>query len=215
MSEQVSPRFADNLEAKWKDVYRRVLDSFEVPKKRLVCWFDDVSHLDPVCPESCRGMFLPIKPKGKGDWPEYVRRDLRQDLFDALIYLPGKTCCANDTILFEIAFAHELQHFVQWACAPDEWNDCSRRLQGLDPLTEAKAWHIPTERDATIISKRVAEALNEPDVVTKYAEAQIKEGQYKPYWEFFQGLSVSTDYDWIKETKRTRQEAHLLLCNSR
>ena len=203
MNEQVSPRFADNLEARWKDFYRQVLDSLELPQKRLVCWFDDVSHLDPVCPESYRGVFLPITPKGKGDWPEYVRRDFRQDLFDALIYLPGTTCCADDTILFEIAFAHELQHFVQWACAPEVWKAGSRRLQGLDPMTEAKAWHIPTERDATSVSKGVAEALNGPDTVTKYAEAQIKEGLYKSYWEFFQGLSVSGDYDWIKETEST------------
>jgi hypothetical protein len=195
----------------WNEVCSRVLTEFTLPKLRLLCWFDDAPCIYPVCPESYRGVFQPIGTRGNSCWPEHIRREMvRQDgvpRHDALIYLPGRSC-GGDTVLFVIAFAHELQHLDQWAASPAlfvEGQSLLHRLRELRP--SARDWELPAERDATITSKRVAEDICGPIVVSEFVNKQISGGSDVEYWEFFLGFSPATAYNWIRETEHLRPKS--------
>jgi len=191
--------------------YTRVLDQFRpLPPRRVVCYFDDQSV---CCGPSERGQFVPLDNKNNRIcWPDDVRKVLRDEggnLLDVLIYLPGSTCCIGDAALFVMAFAHELQHFVQWASSPDALN-ASKKLSL--PLG-ASTWDLPHERDAVIASKRAAAAVIGPDEVAEYTQTQIGVGcPHADYWAFFKCIAPHEQYDWVRETERlSTQKKHTLL----
>ncbi len=192
------------LERRWKSLCSRVLaEFFPLPEYRLLCFFDT----DQLywCAPSVLGNFFPDlgRCRKKKQLPFYIddTQDAKGRVFDVLIHISGSTCCANEPVLYVMALAHELRHFVQWASRPDLYRDPLRMLGESNPMIDTEAWSVPVERDAIIFSKRVAETLNGPDSVKKYADVQVKAGHYKLYWEFFHDLSSSADYDWIKETE--------------
>jgi hypothetical protein len=186
------------FKAKWEDLSSSVRSQFSLPAARLVCCFGNEPHLDPVCPESWRGVFRPIKARGNGDWPSYIRCEFPRQ--DALIYLPGSTCSTNDDVLFVMAYAHELRHFEQWDGELQLLRDCESLSN--EPNLATKKLDAPHERDAIGFSKKVAIELLGPDRVEKYARDEVRGGNDISYWEFFQALPPSADYDWIEAGRR-------------
>jgi len=191
------------LKAKWEHLCSRVLEECAIPPAyRIVCYFDDES----VCVEpSERGLFVPDigKSANRVCWPVYVKKYLSDDagFLDALIYVPGYACCADDEGLFVMALAHELRHLVQWAAAAEVFSN-NKKIERLRPTVLARKWDLPIERDAMISSKRVAAAIRGLDVVNGWAWTRINSGdsQSMPFWEFFQSISPYEHYDWVGET---------------
>ncbi len=182
----------------------RVLEHFELPAHRLLCFFDDE---DPPCfaqrfPGGYRGFHMPVR--GSGYFPPYVTfLDSDGDLaFDNVIYLRGRTCAVRTSAI--ITFAHELQHFVQYGQAQKVFAAnvlLYHHMRAFDPTSELEAWDIPHERDAMTVSKRVADAVIGPEAVSVYARSQIDAEIDPHYWEYFQGLSSSLQIDLLRETR--------------
>lgn len=95
-----------------------------------------------------------------------------------MIYLCGRACATAIGNL--ITLAHELQHFSQYG-----------RNRAVRETTLSKPWYLPSEREAMIASKRVAEGLFGRDAVARFAETRIVAGDDPQRWEFFLTLSAS------------------------
>jgi len=96
--------------------------------------------------------------------------------FENLVYIRSSTC--DDGVGFVLTLAHELQHVTQRYKARKILSANSLLYHNLartiDPQTTLTAIDIPSEQDANVVSKRIAEKIFGPELVQKYAEAQIK-----------------------------------------
>ena len=120
---------------------------FKVPTNlKVVCFFDDE---DPdLFVAGCRldagtrGVHWPIRGGGLSGWPNYMWNVVAPPCnpdssgvtwpFDSLVYLYGSTC--ENELGLTITFAHELQHFLQYANERQLWaaNALLMRLFGND-----------------------------------------------------------------------------------
>jgi hypothetical protein len=186
---------------------------------RMLAFFDDE---DAGCfrnkfGSENRGVFFPTTDEAGTSWcreglvrdqcPEYLVNLLfSQDtnpatnicdseviLFDGLIYLYGSTCI-NPTALV-MTFAHELRHSYQFKCTPHLWCD-NERLKGFRIL---KPYKIPTERDARVVAKRVAEEVCGADAVSEYIRQKIFDAQQKKVTDELR------DWRWIERWDSTNQ----------
>jgi hypothetical protein len=195
------------------DLCRQTLLKFSLPNLRLVCFFDDN---DPPWLHDVHGDFSALHTPiiGGGIWPNYVEHYFYDSsgefAFDNLIYVPESDYSRQEVSLVLI-FAHELQHFVQWGKYPaiSEANSLLlRNLTSFDPETTLKLWDIPYNREAMIISKRVAEKVFGKEAVTEFMGQQVmgavksKNWQKKQSWEFYRDLAPETDYNLIDETDK-------------
>jgi len=139
------------FKAKWEGLSSSVRSEFSLPAARLVCCFGDEPYLDPVCRESWRGVFRPIKANGNGDWPSYIRCEFPRH--DALIYLPGSTCSPSADVLFVMALAHEFRHFEQWGSEPQLLRDCETLSN--EPKLATKNWPLPTRGTRLAFQRRL------------------------------------------------------------
>jgi hypothetical protein len=126
--------------------------------------------------------------------------------FDNLIYIRDSTC-RDSEVGFATTYAHELQHFVQHGYTPDLSQVNSVLYQNLKQFEPDRiASDIPHEREANIVSKRVAEALCGVETVRAYAEEQVLfmeqmgEMEQKARWIFFRDVSPSVTYNLLDET---------------
>src|SRR5271155_4716300 len=93
-----------------------------------------------------------------------------EQAFDNLIYIRHSTCLDLNTG-FVTTYAHELQHFIQHGTMPrlHSVNDVLyhnlRRLEPSSIVTD-----VPSEREANIVSKRVAEKICGVEDVRRFAE---------------------------------------------
>lgn len=136
----------------------------------------------------------------RGGWP----------VLDDVIYLHGTTCA--DEIGLTMTFAHELQHFIQHSTALRPWAVNTLASVTLRNLRKSefdalglRACDIPSEREARIVAKEVAENLNGADFVRQYIQTKIAERlteQDATDWECILGLVPSMSYDFATETKR-------------
>lgn len=184
-----------------------VLQQFQFPDRRLICFFDDE---DPACfarrfGSGYRGLHTPVK--GSGYFPPYISRYFFDPsggfAFDNVIYLRGSTCRVQAGAV--ITFAHELQHFVQYGCSYKALVANTLlygHLPKFDPVHGLQAWDIPHEREAMIVSKRVAEATIGRDAVIGHASSQIAAASDAGYWQCFQSLSSASPFDLLAETKK-------------
>jgi hypothetical protein len=125
--------------------------------------------------------------------------------FDDFIYLHGSTC-SNDVGL-TMTLAHEVQHFMQrthrtrlWAANTLIPNLTKATIHALD----LKWCDVPHEREARVVSKRVAGALFGVETVRNYIDSKIAErvtAADAADWQCIQGLSTSTPYDLAGETE--------------
>jgi hypothetical protein len=146
-----------------------------------------------------------MKVIGSGYFPPYIHRLFFDSIggiaFDNVIYVPGSTCAIETGAL--ITFSHELQHFVQYGSAYNVWAANTilyQHLRSFEPATTAKAWNIPHEQDAMIVSKRVVESVVGTDVVDSHATSRINAQDDALYWVFFQSLSSRSSFDLTAET---------------
>jgi hypothetical protein len=185
----------------------------QIPDFRLLCFFDD-GDWQPFKDEygaANRGFYAPLTESPLPNWPDYVRRHIFVPMsapkraFDHVIYLYGSTC-SNDVGL-ALTFSHELQHFVQHGNSLSLWaaNTLIPKLPKSDIEALGLTWcDIPHEREARIVSKRIAENLFGTEVVTKYIDAKIAEFVTKDDaddWKCIRGLVTSTPYDLAGRTK--------------
>ncbi len=185
--------------------------NFQVPAQlRVLCFFDDQDAPEVKAEfggSANRGVHWPIKGQGLMIWPSYmwnviapVDSLLPSDLkwpFASVIYLHGSTC--EKDVGLTITFAHELQHFLQYANERRLWavNTLLMNLPNLPTENLKVIWDIPTEREARIIAKRVAETLCGDDSVRRHVldkiDAHVTDNDVED-WKFFQGIDSSTPY---------------------
>ncbi|HEV8039246.1 MAG TPA: hypothetical protein VGP62_10320 [Bryobacteraceae bacterium] len=165
-----------DLKAILEPLCSRVLEHFQLPAQRLLCFFDDVDPLwfTQYFPSACRGFHAPVIGTG------YISHDIQRLFFDSLgnivfdnvIYLPSRTFTTETGAV--ITFSHELQHFVQYGTAYKAWAASTllcKHLRTFEPATTAQAWNIPHEQDAMIVSKRIAELAQTPWIRTQRRES--------------------------------------------
>src|SRR5271165_65737 len=93
--------------------------------------------------------------------------------FDTLIYVRQSTC--EDLTGFVECYAHELQHFVQRSRTPRLHavnGVLYENLKRIEPTTTVM--DIPTEREANLVSKRVAEVVCGVEAVRAFADTQAQ-----------------------------------------
>jgi hypothetical protein len=125
--------------------------------------------------------------------------------FDNLIYIRDSTC--SDTTGLVTTYARELQHVVQHVDTPRLLaanHVLFRKLKTVEPT--AIVTDCPHEREANIVSKRVAESILGTEAVRVFAEEQVSlmheagEDQQEARWTFFRDVPSSTQYDLLEAT---------------
>jgi hypothetical protein len=193
---------------------QRVLDCFglQLPDRRLLCFLDSQEWQAFKTENGIanRGFYSRVKASHR-HWriaPTYILESVFPNgvlASDDFIYLHGSTC--SNEVSLTMTLAHELQHFVQCTDQGPLW-----AANTLIPcLTKAaikdlglKWCDIPHEREARIVSKRIAEDLFGGEAVRNYIGARIAERMTAADaadWECIKGLVTSTPYDLASETK--------------
>jgi hypothetical protein len=126
-------------------------------------------------------------------------------VFDDLIYLHGSTCSSDMGLTMTLA--HELQHFIQHSERTQLWaaNSLIPKLKKTTVMALGLRWcDIPHEREARIVSKRIAEQIFGAELVRQYIDGKITESVTEcdaADWECIRGLATSTTYDLASATK--------------
>jgi hypothetical protein len=211
-------------EATLKPLCQRVEEEFELPTRRLCRYFagfDDVYLIaNPCFGPHLRGFHATVA--ARNSFPKYLfdcffhpleTLTMRHTLpsfeemvaFDSLIYIRSSTC--NDSTGLVECYAHELQHFVQYGRTPRLWAVNSVLYQNLKPLEPASVvTDIPTEREANIVSKRVAEKVCGVEKVNKFAEERVRfmdecgQHEERDRWIFFRDIPSSTPFNLLDAT---------------
>jgi len=106
-----------------------------------------------------------------------------------------------------MTLAHELQHFIQHSDQIHLWaaNSLVPKLKKTTLRTMGLRWcDIPHEREARIVSKRIAEQVFGAELVRQYIDDKITKFLTESDaddWECIQGLTASTPYDLARATK--------------
>jgi hypothetical protein len=187
---------------------------FVLPARRLYRYFartDDPSLQGPPYNfgKYYRGFHFPFSDRD--GMPFYLSRCFFRPIeeeavaFDNLIFIRDRTCL--DPTGFVTTYAHELQHFLQYGHAPRLYSvncDLLCNLKTFEPM--AITTDVPHEREANIVSKRVAEAVCGANAVRAFAEEQIQfmegagEPEQRERWVFFRDVSSSNNYDLVDAT---------------
>ena len=208
-------------EADLKPLCQQIEAQFQLPTNRRLCRyfarFDDTWLLQCIG-ENFRGVHIPYSARRIS--PELQRHFFHEQIgfssnvtfeetiaFDNLIYIRASTCA--DKTGFVTTYAHELQHFVQHGTMPRLWtvnNALYGNLKRLEPSSIAT--DVPSEREANIVSKQVAEVVCGVEEVRRFAEDRVSfmgrmsEGDEKARWEFFRDVPTSIKYDYQADTLR-------------
>jgi hypothetical protein len=125
--------------------------------------------------------------------------------FDNLIYVRHGTCL--DATGCVTNYAHEFQHFMQNSLTPRLWAVNGALYQNLAAFEpNALTTDIPSERDAEIVSKRVAEMVCGVDAVREFGEKQVQlmeeagASNQRGKWIFFRDIPSSTKYNLLEAT---------------
>jgi hypothetical protein len=211
-----------------KPLCQAVEQHYQLPARRLYRYFatwEDPAFINaPELGPQFRGFHIRFERQLMAKLPLYLREcffrpedelgRLEPDCpyenlvaFDDLIYIRHSTCL--DPTGCAITYAHELRHVVQQDQFPRLMKATSSLRGRLkDFLNTATEIDIPVERDANIISKRVAEQVCGVQAVRRFAEQQVmwmRTGgglAHKQRWEFFRDVPSPTAYDWVNETVR-------------
>ncbi len=206
-------------ESKLKPLCLEVENRFRFPALRLCRYFatsEDAFFIERFG-KNFRGFFMPLA--GRLELPHYLERCFYrpfdeltdnyayEDLFafDGMVYVRSMT--HQDETGFVTTYAHELQHFIQHGQTPMLARVNNVLYNGVGRLdATARAIDIPKERDANIVSKRVAEAVCGADAVRRFAEERVRymiqQGELNEAvrWEFFRDVPTSVHYDLLQET---------------
>lgn len=197
------------LEENRKALCLSVLEAFHLPALRLLCYLDDVNPqelLNELRAEFLCGIHAPVLGSGTLALPPYVSsffidQSTGEITFDNFIYVCAR---ATDTeVGTAITLAHELQHFVQCGTGKKILhvnNLLYQNVRSFEPAWDAKPWDIPSEYEAMLVSKRIAQKLFAPDIVTDFAKSQIASGEDIGKWEFFLELDTETNFELLRQT---------------
>jgi len=180
---------------------------------RVVCILDgqDGSDLKRELGPDNRGVHCPPWGRIYGSLPCYVRpligpvnqRTNKVEWpFDCIIYLHGSTC--ETEIGLSLCFAHELQHFMQYALQRSFYVLHDLLVELHNPEFQFM-WDYPIEREARIISKRVGvELFGERAVDTHIQNRILAHVSCMDVhdWEFVRGIDLSVPYDLAVESMR-------------
>jgi hypothetical protein len=186
-----------------------VLDHHRPPQQTLCCIFDNEERfefLNAFGPSYC-GFFYPVASYGIGSWPGDLKSHVsaleRGVAFtcDVAVYIRKRTC--EHKTGATITFAHEIQHVMQHGFQFKYWraNCWLPSVTGSD-LMNPKPWDLPTEYDAQLAAKRVAQSVLGVSEVERYTREQIDSGNDPEKWKFFLGLDVSQEYDFASATRK-------------
>jgi len=198
---------------------RRVVDCFgdQLHGHNLLCFLDDEEWqaIKDASGAENRDLYTPVRacPELWEPAPSYIQSCLfRQGrpLFHDFVYLHGTTCSSE--VGLTMTFAHELRHFIQRSKMRHVWaakNLILSLIHSLDPTVIralALTWcDIPTEREARIISKRIAQDLLGEEAVGEYINERIANpvtADDGADWVCVRDLSTSAPYDLAAETQK-------------
>jgi len=197
---------------------KRVMDYFGscLPPSRLLCFLDDGDSLEVRGERgnANRGIYGPIHDGTPlADWPDYIQNCIYVEdyaplylrrVVDDLIYIYGSTC-ANEVGL-TMTLAHELQHAIQHSNARKVWavnglvTNLDREIINAEKLTWAD---IPIEREARIVSRRVAVHLFGEQHVIQHIDQKIAERVTEgdvADWQFVRTLTAFSSVDLVGDT---------------
>jgi hypothetical protein len=200
------------LESRLRPICEEVLERFQPPDARLLCFLDDEDQPEMVAelgPLYC-GIYLIVKGNTL-PFPSYLV-DLLVDFdtqptqhrYDELVYVRDTTCQTVPGTV--ITLAHELTHCRQRNTATKVWWANSLlywKLYKLDPVAHrtAKPWDIPIEHEAQLNSRCISIELLGEAAVDAHAAGRIQDNHDPDKWPFFQSLSTSSTYDLLDATK--------------
>jgi hypothetical protein len=183
-----------------KPLCQRAEEIMQIPNRKLCRYFATAD--DPALLE-LGPYFSGFQAPASIEWPWYLESE--KSSFDYLIYIRKATCL--DPTGCAITYAHELRHVIQHGLYPRllEINRTLRR-ELPDFKADASEADLPTEADANIVSKRVAELVCGVDAVRKFAEDRVVAMRaagadaQKAKWEFFLKTPSSKTYDPLAAT---------------
>jgi hypothetical protein len=167
-----------------EDGFRQVIDHLEFPNHiRLLCFLDNQNEAKLVASVggSNRGFHLTLKeyyaelPQFRFiSLPDRVEKlitfnDADEPNFDNLVYLHGSTTKYRPA--FIMSLAHELQHVLQYANHFELWRDNTIMEKERTKFGAAFA-NTPIEREAMIVSRRVATRICGRQDVERYIQYQ-------------------------------------------
>jgi hypothetical protein len=194
------------------------------PERRVLCLLDGVDcphlkaqtggvnrgvHFDDPGPEERQYVLDRLQELGE---PESLTG------YQTLVYLHGTTCSTD--VGLGITLAHEFQHLKQSTGMRPEYV-ASRVIGKCDEVVRARGliWSdVPHEREARIVSKRVAVTVFGAETVQTYIDRQITDGVSKmnaaligidkePWssdtadWLFIRRVDADLAYDLVQETR--------------
>jgi hypothetical protein len=201
-------------------VAQRVLGYFGscLPPSRLLVFLDDD---DPPLlrlerGSANRGIYGPIHDETPlYDWPDYIQNSIYvedlapsylQRVVDDLIYIYRSTCASE--VGLAMTLAHELQHAIQHSNTRKVWavnglvTNLDRRIIEVEKLTWAD---IPIEREARIVSRRVAVQFFGEQRVVQHIDQKIAERVTEDDaadWQFVRSLTALSSVDLVGDTQR-------------
>jgi len=211
-----------------KPLCLEVLKRFEFLSQRVDCYFASSDDDYLTTQNGCHFRGFQISYLGRNDLPRYLfsrffhaydGRDplpsFEQQLaFDHLIYVRNST--SLDPTGCTSTLAHELEHIAQH-CQSHSMMRANNLLYDnviiMSGGSDFTVFDIPTERDANIVSKRVAETICGPEAVMRFTDERIQyfaqlarsgddaAGRERTRWEGFRNISPEAGYDWIEATK--------------
>jgi hypothetical protein len=208
-------------ETRLKPLCQQVEAQFHLPARRLCRYFArlDNGPLVQRFGKTFRGLHIPFSDR------EELSNDFSKEIFDCfflpfddtpaqavqafdnMIYIRNSTC--DDTTGLVTTYAHELQHFVQHGTMPRVMRVnmlLQQNLKRLEP--SAITTDVPIEKEANIVSKRVAEVVCGVESVRAFAEKQINLMEQpdvqdeRTRWIFFRDMPSSIEYDYLADTLR-------------
>jgi hypothetical protein len=186
-----------------------------LPASNVLCFLDD-SDSARLGSESERGRYEVIHDGTRlSHLPEYIVDHIFADyglsvlnpqrVVDDFILLYGSTCAHE--IGLAMTLAHELQHAIQHYCDRKIWavNSIVNQLEQTLISSLKLTWtDIPIERQARIVSKRVAVHLFGAQPVTEYIDLKIRQhvsdGDFAD-WQFVRTLDPSSSLDLTTDTR--------------
>jgi hypothetical protein len=200
-----------------EEAAHQVLSAFgALPAGRLLCYFDEQdcwAFKDGTLGlgKANRGLSGPVtKPTDFQGWPWEVVSciytslsvDDSQAAFDFVTYLHDSSC--EDPVGLTMTFAHELQHFIQWATMPTVWEANARFVKRrLESVAGFDSHELPVEKDARIVAKRIAIRIHGREAVDRCIEKNIAnpmDDLDQRNWLFVKGLDVAKPFDVELET---------------
>src|SRR6266700_869414 len=149
----------DAIKKQREEAAQHVIAHFgnRLPDFRLLCFFDDEDWPALRGPGMAanRGVYI-RKDSSPAEWQEACTFVDGLPDFDNFIYLHGSTC--SSAVGLTMTFAHELQHFVQYAAEPKAFAENTLAYVTLRNLSRSdfealglRSCDIPHEREARII----------------------------------------------------------------